>query len=452
MAGFSLHQPPFNNCLTQPIQPTVLPAMILVHSARHFSTVRFSQPDPAVRRLRFSVRSSLPFGTEKAKYHRELEAAVDAVERACALCVEVQSSLLSSKRRVVEKNDQTPVTVADFGVQALLSLELGKRFPSIPLVAEEDSAFVRSNNLVGSVFDAVISKSSHGENPWTPDHVLEAIDRGGQDGSTFGAQPATYWLNIIAFQNELRSIMQVLDPIDGTQGFVKGNQALYVVGLALVIDGQIVLGVMGCPNWQNAVSNKSTSEVQEEKNTPPGSGIIMVAHTGCGTWTKRLSSVLNLTAKMPYSWTQCFVDECCVVEEARYSIRASDAWESYPLSTLFTSTTSADSIVEGQILLVKSCCGSLSKYIMVASGRVSLYMQNVKVQKVTKAWDHAAGIICVYEAGGKVTDWKGDQINLAADQLGRRNIYPSGGILVTNGNLHNRLVEMISSNSSTVSR
>lgn len=27
---------------------------------------------------------------------------------------------------------------------------------------------------------------------------------------------------------------------------------------------------------------------------------------------------------------------------------------------------------------------SLSKYIMVASGRVSLYMQNVKVQKVTK--------------------------------------------------------------------
>ncbi|XP_021815465.1 putative PAP-specific phosphatase, mitochondrial [Prunus avium] len=411
--------------------------MILVHSARHFSTVRFSQPNPADRRRRFSVRSSLPFGSEKAKYHRELEAAVDAVERACALCVEVQSSLLSSKRRVVEKNDRTPVTVADFGVQALLSLELGKRFPSIPLVAEEDSAFVRSNNLVGPVFDAVISKTSHGENPWTPDHVLEAIDRGGQDGSTFGAQPATYW---------------VLDPIDGTQGFVKGNQALYVVGLALVVDKQIVFGVMGCPNWQNDVSNKSTSEVQEEKNTPPGSGIIMVAHTGCGTWTKRLSSVLNLTAKMPYSWTQCYVDGCCKVEEARYSIRASDAWESYPLSALFTSTTSADSIDEGQILLVKSCCGSLSKYIMVASGRVSLYMQNVKVQKVTKAWDHAAGIICVHEAGGKVTDWKGDQINLAADQLGRRNIYPSGGVLVTNGSLHNRLVEMISSNSSTVSQ
>lgn len=134
--------------------------------------------------------------------------------------------------------------------------------------------------------------------------------------------------------------------------------------MALVVDGQIVLGVMGCPNWQNAVSNKSTSEVQEEKNTPPGLGIIMVAHSGCGTWTKRLSYVLNLTAKMPYSWTRCFVDGCCVVEEARYSIRASDAWESYPLSAFFTSTTSADSIHEGQILLVKSCCGRLVIFLL----------------------------------------------------------------------------------------
>ena len=34
----------------------------------------------------------------------------------------MKSSLFSSDGRVVEKNDQTPVTVADFGVQALVSL------------------------------------------------------------------------------------------------------------------------------------------------------------------------------------------------------------------------------------------------------------------------------------------------------------------------------------------
>ena len=72
--------------------------------------------------------------------------------------------------------------------------ELGKRFPLIPLVAEEDSAFVRSNNLVEPVLNAVLDKSSIGENPWTADEVLEAIDRGGPEGFAFGAQPATYWV------------------------------------------------------------------------------------------------------------------------------------------------------------------------------------------------------------------------------------------------------------------
>lgn len=127
--------------------------------------------------------------------------------------------------------------------------------------------------------------------------------------------------------------------------------------MALVVDGEVVLGVMGCPNWKNDISNKSASEVQEEKSSPPGSGIIMVAHTGCGTWTKRLSSVVNSTAKMPYSWTRCFVDGSCIVEEARFSITDSDVWKSFPLSSLFSSTTNADCIDECEILLVKSCCG-----------------------------------------------------------------------------------------------
>lgn len=36
--------------------------------------------------------------------------------------LQVQSSLFSIDGKVIEKNDQTPVTVADFGVQALISL------------------------------------------------------------------------------------------------------------------------------------------------------------------------------------------------------------------------------------------------------------------------------------------------------------------------------------------
>lgn len=298
-------------------------------------------------------------------------------------------------------------------------------FPTIPLVAEEDSSFLRSNNLADLVVNEVADKARFGDKSLTDADVLEAIDRGGKDAFTFGARPATYW---------------ILDPIDGTRGFLKGSEALYVVGLALVVEGEIVLGVMGCPNWQEEISSKTTT----------GSGIIMVAHVGCGTWTKRLADMLgSSSAKIPESWTRCFVDGRCLVHEGRFCISDSQTWELLPLSALYNATTSADSIRDKEILLLPTCCGSLCKYLMVASGRASVYIQQVRVEKTIKAWDHAVGIICVLEAGGKVTDWKESQLDLGADQVERRVIFPSGGILVTNGKLHNHILEIISSHSSS---
>lgn len=72
--------------------------------------------------------------------------------------------------------------------------ELGAQFPCIPLVAEEDSASVRSNNLVVPVVKTVVDKASVGEKPLTAENVLEAIDRGGPEAFTLRTQPATYWV------------------------------------------------------------------------------------------------------------------------------------------------------------------------------------------------------------------------------------------------------------------
>lgn len=267
---------------------------------------------------------------------------MDVVERACRLCIDVKKSLFSDEGRVLDKNDQTPVTVADFGVQALVSLELSKLFPSIPLVAEEDSAILRSNNLVDSVATAVADNATFGfgDEPWTHSDVLEAIDRGGKDAVVFCTKPATYW---------------VLDPIDGTRGFLRRSEALYVVGLALVVEGEIVLGVMGCPNWLEDKLYTSTTSMQEYESTQAGSGIIMVAHVGCGTWRKKLSSIQD-TKTLDY-WTRCFVDRCCLVHKASFCIPDSQTWESLPLSALFNAKTDADDIGDEEILLVPTCCG-----------------------------------------------------------------------------------------------
>ncbi|PHT90681.1 hypothetical protein T459_05794 [Capsicum annuum] len=253
-----------------------------------------------------TVRSSLslPFSEQKAKYYRELEAAVDVVERACRLCIDVKSSLFSDDDRILEKNDQTPVTIADFGVQALVCLVANK----------------------ATFRDEV-----------TEDSVLKAIDRGGKDACSFGPNPAKYWTSNPGFASGLGT---VLDPIDGTRGFVKGVEALYVVALALVVEGQIVLRVMGCPNWDEDYFVNCVTGVQETGNNFSRSGMIMVSHVGCGTWKQ-----------------------------------------------------------------------SLCKYMMLASGRASVFLLRATTRNVMKkisgyapAWDHAVGIICVHDAGGKVHD------------------------------------------------
>lgn len=64
--------------------------------------------------------------------------------------------------------------------------------------------------------------------PLQKEEVLEAIRQCNSTGGPSGR----FW---------------VLDPVDGTLGFVRGDQ--YAVALALVEDGEVVLGVLGCPNY-----------------------------------------------------------------------------------------------------------------------------------------------------------------------------------------------------------
>ncbi|KAG2646102.1 hypothetical protein PVAP13_2KG486700 [Panicum virgatum] len=369
----------------------------------------------------------LPFPPERASHHRELAAAAAAVERACRLCVDVKRSLFSGGKSILEKNDQTPVTIADFE----------RLFPSIPLVAEEDSASLRSSNtddnssdvLVESIFSGVADKVSNSSSLLTQDDVLRAIDRGGKDAVSFDSNPATYW---------------VLDPIDGTKGFLRGDDALYVVGLALVVNGKVTIGVMGCPNWTN-------DTIHNEKDGSAAAcndrGILMVSHLGCGTWSRRLSSEIGQSTTAQDIWKRCFVDTCSVVHIARYCIPNSQTWDMIPLSVLFNSTTGeSDPRNENEILLLSVFCGSLCKYLTVASGRASVFVLRARPTTQIKSWDHAVGVICVQEAGGQISDWSGKPLDLAADLTSRRIIYPSGGVLVTNGALHDKLVEMISAN------
>ena len=57
----------------------------------------------------------------------------------------MKRSLLSGDGRILEKNDQTPVTVADFGVQALISLGKFYRFSAVAIFFHLLVCFIKFN-------------------------------------------------------------------------------------------------------------------------------------------------------------------------------------------------------------------------------------------------------------------------------------------------------------------
>src|SRR6185369_270101 len=80
------------------------------------------------------------------------------------------------------------------------------------------------------------------------------------------------------------------------------------------------------------------------------------------------------------------------------------------------------------------------KYGLVAAGCAEAYLRIPPVGKgPEKVWDHAAGSLLVLEAGGQVTDLLGKPLSF----LSAEGLTGHGGILASNGRLHDRLLKAV---------
>ena len=150
------------------------------------------------------------------------QTAIDAVLTAMRLCEEVQAEMVSTD--AIQKADRSPVTVADFGSQALICQAIGDAFPDAIIVAEENAQALKENAALSERVTAYVNRFATGTSP-TAETVCEWINRGsGEVGPNF-------W---------------TLDPIDGTKGFLRHDQ--YAIALAHIVEGVVQLGVLGCPN------------------------------------------------------------------------------------------------------------------------------------------------------------------------------------------------------------
>jgi hypothetical protein len=131
--------------------------------------------------------------------HRELQTAIAAVVRASRLTQKIFISLQagqSASAGTVTKLDKSPVTIADYGSQAIVNAVLRSAFPKDPIVGEENSEELRRNSVLREKVWRLVSSTLEETSPddlasvggriETPDDMMNLIDKGDSEGGSVG--------------------------------------------------------------------------------------------------------------------------------------------------------------------------------------------------------------------------------------------------------------------------
>ena len=297
-------------------------------------------------------------------YSKELQTVHDALSEAALLCRSVQ------ERIAITKGDRSPVTIADFGSQALVCRTLREVFPDDPIIAEEDSTLLRADaqtelrEILGQHLEVIRPGTSLRS-------ALKWIDYG--NAETYSDR---FW---------------TLDPIDGTRGFLRKGH--FAVALALIIEGKVAVAGLACPKL--------------DQN-------IFLAAKGCGA--KRGESLLRVSTT-----------------EALEHARICESVESG-----HSAHEDVQKVVERLgIAAERKRLDSQTKYAVVARGDAEIYMRlPTRKDYVERIWDHAAGALLLTEAGGKVTDCAGNELDFSCG----KGLENNHGIIGTNGKVHGEVI------------
>ncbi len=309
----------------------------------------------------------------------DLQPMIDAARQAAALCREVQMRYLASES-VAQKAGAEPVTIADYGAQAIICRAISQAFPDDAIIAEEG----------GSQFAELISSGDQ-------QTVSELI--GAVLGEPVSVAQVVQWLDYGQERSAART--WVIDPIDGTKGFIALRQ--YAIAIGLLIDGQVREGVMATPGYHDQ-------------------GAIFYTADG-GTFAEALSG------------------------GSAQQVHASQRTEPASLVALesFEKAHSSQSLTEqlreragfgaAQVIRIDS----QEKYAQVAAGDADIYLRlpNPGNTRPHMSWDHAAGVALVQAAGGVVSDVDGSPLDFTHGKT----LAANKGMIVANPRIHAQLVK-----------
>lgn len=310
----------------------------------------------------------------------DLQFAINLMAGCATLTRNVQQKHIISQ----DKADHSPVTIADYAVQAYVAQAIKNAYPDDAMVGEETSDLIRQDEvLLEKVTDqvkAILPQS-------TPDLVSGWIDHG------LGLPKGRYW---------------VLDPVDGTKGFLRRMQ--YATALAMIEDGEVILGVLGCPNLTYAGQT----------------GVMAYAYQDQGAWWQAYNKQMQA---LPVR-----VSEIKNLPEFRILRSFEDS---------HTDSSRIDSFAERAGVMVDPVrMDSQAKYFLLAAGQAELSMRLLAPERANYRefiWDQAPGYRVVLEAGGTITDTEGKPLDFST---GRR-LTNNHGIFATNGWIHEEALKIL---------
>ncbi len=203
----------------------------------------------------------------------------------------------------------------------------------------------------------------------------------------------------ILFRGKPSNRQWAIDPIDGTVGYQKGLS--YAVGLGFMIKSIPQVCAIAVPNYNN---NPLT---------------IFAAEKGQGSQVSYDSKVFK-----PIRVSQT---------ENLHNIRLCHSLHfDQPWVLNFAKRIGIRNYIQ---------IDSMAKFCMIADGTADLYLKPLDIEH-SFTWDFMPGNLIVTEAGGQVTDLKGEFLKFEKEKC----LWTAPGIIASNNILHNKILEQYKNN------
>ena len=310
-----------------------------------------------------------------------MESIREALRQAAELCRLAQEHYLVANRKT-SGGQSEPVTIADYGSQAIICRALQRDYPADAVVAEES----------GAQFIQLVSAEQR-------EQVRQLLSQ--TLGQPVGEDELLGWLDFGSGVKARRA--WVIDPIDGTKGFIARRH--YAIACGLLLDGQVAEGMVAAPGYDN------------------GRGALFYTDGGAA-WREALAG--GGRERIRVSRRRAAHEFVAAQSYARAHASKSRMGRAREYAGL-----GAARILE---------LDSMEKYALVACGDADLYLRLPRAgsEYAHKIWDHAAGVALARAAGGMATGLEGEALDFSRGQS-----LPNAGMVVSNGQLHERIVAAV---------